>query len=146
MAPPKGIRIGGRQKGTPNKATAERERAIAEAAGRPVPIGQRLGIDYMRDAVKQFYALAARYQKGSADYNEEKFAKYMKLVHDCGYDIAQFETPKLGILAVKQFGEPLRPEDLSNESLDAIERVLDELRISRSGLGENPGREIKTVN
>lgn len=140
--PPKGTRGGGRPLGQRNRATIERERAIAEAAGRPVPPQQKMGIDYMRDAVRQFFALAAKYQKT----NEELFAKYMKLVHDCGYDIAQFETPKLAAIAVQQIKDPIRPEDLSDDTLDAFERVLVEARINRGGAGSDPGREIKTIN
>lgn len=45
MAVPKGTRIGGRQKGTPNKATAKREAKIAKSGKTPL----EFLIDCMRD-------------------------------------------------------------------------------------------------
>jgi hypothetical protein len=62
MAPPKGVRIGGRQKGTVNKSTverrlqAERERAEAKATGK------KLAKERLDEFMELFVGIARFYQ------------------------------------------------------------------------------------
>lgn len=72
MAPPKGVRFGGRKKGTPNKVTGAMRHAIHEAFERAG--GVESLVAYAKHDPKGFYAIWGRTVptkvEGSGEYGE----------------------------------------------------------------------------
>jgi hypothetical protein len=107
-----GERRGGREKGTPNKATVERtalaERIVAEAKGKP---GRKLGREMLEEFAVLFGGLAAMFQPvgtgpdgavtpqdlklWAESYKEPLFEKYARLAVKCADAFADFQSPRL---------------------------------------------------
>lgn len=99
--PPKGVRIGGRAKGTPNKATAEKaliaERVVQEAQ----MAGRKLGKEVLADFMDLFAALAAYHQPLPDGQpvpldrkpDDVKFEKYARLAIQSAKDLAPYQSP-----------------------------------------------------
>lgn len=100
---PKGVRQGGRQKGTPNKASVERAlvaaRIAQEQAGKP---GRKLAREVLDDLMHTFLGMAAQHQplpEGVVPMNgqkpdEAKFVEYATLAGSFAKDLAPFQSPK----------------------------------------------------
>lgn len=111
--PPKGVRYGGRVKGTPNKVTAEREalaqRILAEQQGKP---GKKLAREVLDDFMQLFTGLAAYHQPlpegvlpvaGQQKPDQVKFMEYAKAAVDVASQLAPYQSPKFK--AVMNLGE-----------------------------------------
>lgn len=100
---PKGVRQGGRQKGTPNKASIERaliaQRIAQEQRGKP---GRKLAREVLDDLMHTFLGMAAQHQPlphGVVPMNGQqpdpvKFVEYAKLAGDFAAELAPFQSPK----------------------------------------------------
>jgi hypothetical protein len=115
-----GERRGGRQPGSKNKATIERERmaqleaekaallAAAEKGKSEVLAAQASGKKLMKDIgfelAQLFTAMAAYHQPhptgGNPNANEEKFLEYAKLAAQTAAQFAGYESPKLSAVMV----------------------------------------------
>ena len=91
----KGERRGGRQKGTPNKATVERHLEILRAAGVDNYAG-RLGRDLLAKAMVELDALAEKYHPArSPQPNEELFVKYTMMYARVASNLTPYQSPAL---------------------------------------------------
>ncbi len=101
--PPKGTRYGGRNKGTPNKATVEREliaQRIAEQQ-RQQP-GRKLAREVLDDLMHTFLGMAAKHQplpEGVVPMQGQtpdplKFVEYASLAGTFAKDLAPYQSPK----------------------------------------------------
>lgn len=100
---PKGVRQGGRQKGTPNKASVERAlvaaRIAQEQAGKP---GRKLAREVLDDLMHTFLGMAAQHQPlpegvvpmNGAKPDAAKFVEYATLAGSFAKDLAPFQSPK----------------------------------------------------
>ncbi len=100
---PKGVRQGGRQKGTPNKASVERaliaQRIAEQQRGKP---GRKLAREVLDDLMHTFLGMAAQHQPlphGVVPMNGQqpdpvKFVEYAKLAGDFAAELAPFQSPK----------------------------------------------------
>lgn len=112
--PPKGVRIGGRQKGTPNKATLEKRAKIAaqRAADANRPLEER---ELAKDALMRIARLAegaaavnrptteadiAGGNQPNPDGNWQRFHEWVKLTAWCYKAAADFQSPKMLGIAV----------------------------------------------
>ncbi len=126
----KGERRGGRQKGTPNKATQERERQaqleiqkaelIEKARGAKSEVldaqlaGKKLMKEIAFDFAQLFAGIAAFHQpypgwhqdasgkwvNDNPNYDEDRFRDYAKLACDTALGAASYESPKLSAVMV----------------------------------------------
>ncbi len=125
----KGERRGGRQKGTPNKATQERERQaqleiekadlIEKARGAKSEVldaqlaGKKLMKEIAYDFAQLFAGLAAFHQpypgwhfeagklvNDNPNFDESRFKEYAKLACDTALGAASYESPKLSAVMV----------------------------------------------
>lgn len=136
-----GERRGGRAAGVPNRKTIENlakaERRFEEAKA----VGEKLGIDVLRDFMKAFQDKAAYHQpipdgveipRGRKP-DEPLFAKYGKLAIEAAGDLAQYETPKLRAILVA--GGPMMPGAagslLPPPTLDAVANENDPGKLYR---------------
>ncbi len=113
---PKGVKYGGRQKGTPNKTTLERSAAIAAAERKD---GRKLGIDILVEGGNQCWNLAMAYaphRERQADdkfpADERKFEKYMAMSIDAAGKVVKFQTPALQSTTLRHDAptEPIKVE------------------------------------
>lgn len=105
MPVPKGTRIGGRNKGTRNKATIERELLAARAAEERVAAaeasGRKLGKEVLDEFMHLFAGMAATYQPlrpgtpipVGRTPDEPQFEKYAKLAVHCARLLAPYQSP-----------------------------------------------------
>lgn len=130
MAVKKGERIGGRQKGTPNKATMERllraERATRDAKA----AGRKIAKDVLDDFMTLFAGAAAYYQpkagnEGVAD--ETKFLSYATLAIDCAKALAPFQSPTFRSITL----QPADPEATTEPLAPQLKRAKTPAEISR---------------
>lgn len=122
MPVPKGTRIGGRQKGTPNKATLEKraKAAAALAAEKNAPFEER---ELAKDALMRIARLAEGAAavsrpttesdielgaKPNPDGNWERFHDWVRLTAWCYKAAADFQSPKM--LGVAVAPAPQKPD------------------------------------
>ncbi len=110
----KGMRPGGRSKGTPNRSTTERleRERIAQQAQHEVDRNRqantKLGKDVLEEFMRLFAGMAAAYQplpEGMAPPpgrtpNETKFLIYARLTVETARDLAAFQSPKFKAIQV----------------------------------------------
>lgn len=110
----KGQRIGGRQRGTPNKRTTERLEAerIAQQAQAEVDKARqantKLGKDVLEEFMKTFAGMAAHYQPlpdgmavpAGRKPDEAKFLTYARLAAETAAKLAEFQSPKFKAIQV----------------------------------------------
>jgi hypothetical protein len=101
----KGERFGGRTKGTPNKATAERNLIAAREAEARVAAaqasGRKLGKDVLDEFMHLFAGMAATYQPMPPGVavpqgrkpDEAQFEKYARLAVHCAQKLAPYQSP-----------------------------------------------------
>lgn len=104
----KGMRPGGRKKGTPNRATVERVEqariAVEQARGRNV----KLGKDVLEEFMMLFADIARHHMPRVPGLpmpehgkpNEEKFLTYAKLAAATAKDLADYQSPKFKAIAI----------------------------------------------
>lgn len=100
----KGRRTGGRVKGTPNKATAEREALLARVAAEQNqrPPGRKLAREVLDDLMHTFLGMAAQAQplpEGVVPMPGQKpdplkFVEYATLAGSFAKDLAAYQSPK----------------------------------------------------
>ncbi len=105
-----GKKHGGRTKGTPNKATVERERAAAEIAKRTVADarhhGKKLAKEVLEDFMFLFAGMAAHHQPapptGPSNPNENRasFVEEAKLAVYCAKELAPYQSYRFAAVAV----------------------------------------------
>lgn len=112
MPVPKGVRIGGRQKGTVNKRTLEKRVIEAEIARRTLADakaeGRKLAKEVLEELMHVFLEAAMMFKpafrklaKGQkSDANEERFQIYSRLTKECATALAPFQSPTFKAVAV----------------------------------------------
>ena len=105
-----GQKTGGRQRGTPNRRTIERQQAFAEARAATKTDGFD-SVDQMRAIAKYFMATAATEQKKGAKANRGRIEELFRHAHSVLRDLARYEHPQLS--ALKVAGDPNAPLNLS---------------------------------
>lgn len=107
---PKGMRYGGRKRGTKNKKTVERELIEEREKGARIAAAEMKAADYagrklakevLDDFMQLFAGMAATYQPMPPDAlippgrqpDEERFEKYGKLAVQCARDLAPYQSP-----------------------------------------------------
>lgn len=112
MPVPKGVRIGGRQKGTVNKRTLEKRVIEAEIARRTMADakaeGRKLAKEVLEELMHTFLEAAMIFKptfkklaKGQKpDVNEERFQIYSRLTKECAIALAPFQSPTFKAVAV----------------------------------------------
>lgn len=106
-----GRKTGGRQLGTPNKATEEKKRLAAEIAERTMldarAKGKQLGKEVLADFMELFTNIARYYQPKALGGKEKhrrrselKFLQYANLAIDCANKVANYQSAKFGALPV----------------------------------------------
>ena len=123
MPVPKGVRVGGRQKGTKNKLTVQREKMAHETAAKAVAAGLdplAVMLDNMRhfqqvalDAEATLEGLTAEEISGQASTPEQQFklllakakqaAGLRQMANECARDAAPYIHPRLA--SVEHSGE-----------------------------------------
>ena len=120
--PPKGTRYGGKQKGSKNKATIERERlaelemqaeAARSAVDRAAAAGKKLMKDIAFDFAALFASMAAYYQPqptivmgkvinldANPNANEAKFNQYATLAAQTSIQAAKYQSPSFSAMVV----------------------------------------------
>jgi hypothetical protein len=92
-----GERRGGRQKGTPNKATVERvlraERAVAESKA----AGRKLAVETLDHYMHDFLAIAAGFREHG---DLAAFERWAVLAVQTAKDLAPYQSPKLSAVVV----------------------------------------------
>jgi hypothetical protein len=108
----KGERFGGRTKGTPNKATVERQLIAAREAEARVAeahaSGRRLGKDVLDEFMHLFAGMAATYQPlptgmpipQGRQPDEAQFEKYARLAVHCATKLAPYQSPTFQAIMV----------------------------------------------
>ena len=108
----KGMRPGGRSKGTPNKRTLERIEEARIAVENAKGAGKKLAKDVLEEFMHLFAQMALAYQpatpgmvrapgpKGRAKGDEAKFQIYSKLTVDTAKALADFQSPKFRAIMV----------------------------------------------
>lgn len=119
-----GERRGGRRPGSKNKKGSERE-LIAAAIVEKVKAGtaskaeiqeramiaareiqraneqrSKLAKEYLEEFVIVLYSMAARYQAGGKQPNEEKYKEWLKLAIDCATKLAPYQSPTFRAIVV----------------------------------------------
>lgn len=102
----KGMRPGGRARGTVNRATLEKviraEMQTADAKAR----GLKLAVDVLQDYMHIFHREAEKYRPSEkmrgvkSTPREKKFLTYAKLTVDTANDLAAFQSPKFKAIQV----------------------------------------------
>lgn len=99
----------------PNRKTIENLAKAEQRFEQAKAVGEKLGIDVLRDFMKAFADKAAYHQPipdgvptpPGRKPDEGLFSKYGKLAVEAAGDLAQYETPKLRAILVS--GSPLSP-------------------------------------
>ena len=113
-----GERRGGRQKGTPNRKTVERQ-LIAERMLQHPPAGiesGKLGREVLAQYMNTFDELAEQYRKA----DEAKFRQYAELAVACAKALAPYESPTYRAIVVsspRQEGNGAPVHELTREEL-----------------------------
>ena len=130
-----GRKTGGRQKGTPNKATVERRLLAAEVAARRTDMaakhGRKLGVDKMEEYGDIFEGAAAyfrpttqseiaagRPRNPNGDWNE--FGIWMDRAFEARKEVTKYQTPKLNAVAVA-LAPPVQTEERKRFTLTVFE-------------------------
>jgi hypothetical protein len=122
-----GERRGGRQPGSKNLATIERERAMTDGLRDP---DRPLGKDVIAEAMMKFRELAEKHAAlavAAADLvdreaAERKFAHYLELMGEMGHKLAPFESPRFASLS---YSVPkLNMTVYTDEEIDTLEQLL----------------------
>lgn len=128
----RGKKTGGRSKGTPNKATIEKDRIAAEIAARTVAdaqvSGKKLAKEVLDEFMHLFAGMAAHHQplpKGQINADPKRnpdraeFDKYAMLAVDCARRLAPYQSPTFQAIAIDM---TLRTptEQLSDDELTRI--------------------------
>jgi hypothetical protein len=93
-----GERRGGRQKGTPNKATIDRRLAVLQATG-VGDYSERLGRVTLAKMVFEMELQAEKYHPDRGEEpNEELFFKYATMAASIASDLAPYQSPKLAAI------------------------------------------------
>jgi hypothetical protein len=111
-----GERRGGRQKGTPNRKTVERNLLVERMLEHP-PAGietGKLGREVLAQYMNTFDQLAEQYRKT----NEPKFRQYAELTVACAKALAPYQSPTYRAVVVS----PPRQED--NGAVELTEEEL----------------------
>jgi hypothetical protein len=105
-----GERRGGRQRGTPNKTTIERQRVTAEIAARTVAdarvAGKKLAKEVLEEFMFLFADMAAYYKPAlptappNENANEGKFGEYARLTVDAAHKLAPYQSPTFRAIVV----------------------------------------------
>jgi hypothetical protein len=116
MARPKGSpKLGGRKKGTPNKATASREREIAKAGATP--------LDVMLKRMRYHDMKADAALRKQDDVEAER---HMVAAEDAANRAAPYVHPKLASMQhTGRNGGPIQTVDLTKLSGDELDRLED---------------------
>ena len=141
----KGQRFGGRQKGTPNKATVEKQRKAAEAiAGELISAraaGRKLAKEHMQDMLPVLVSMVAYYRPavpgmpenphGNAKQFERWLVHFMSLCRSLApYESATFRAVDLrATLPANQVADPM---DVMRSLLDDIDGETRRARAERS--------------
>lgn len=110
----KGRKTGGKQRGTPNKATRERleQERVAKQAQQEVDKARaantKLGKDILEEFMKNFAGMAAYYQPlpdgtpvpAGRKPDEKRFLTYAKLTVETAAQLAQFQSPRFKAIAI----------------------------------------------
>jgi hypothetical protein len=103
----KGVRHGGRDRGTPNRATVERAEVARMQTEESKRRGAKLGKDVLEEFMLLFAGMAAQYQPlpegvtmPGRTPNEEKFITYATLAVKTAKDLADFQSPKFKAIMV----------------------------------------------
>lgn len=105
----KGERRGGRQKGTPNKATIERNLVAAQRASDAIKQGKKLAKEVLEEFMFLTAGMAAVYQPlppGTVEApagrapNRDEFWKCVEMVHAFGKELAKYQSPTFKAIAV----------------------------------------------
>jgi len=99
----KGIKHGGRKKGTPNKTTVERAQRIEQAERQS---GRRLAVERLAEAMDFWFGLAARHQPNGPEPNPTLFKTYLKEGTTVARDLAPYQSPKLQSTTLRQDAPP----------------------------------------
>jgi hypothetical protein len=147
--PPKGVRNGGRQKGTKNKTTIERELVAAKIAAQTASAAINGGKELAIEAIERYQTLcegvASHFlpltenqieelktkfpdqpkkweQKAHASFAEAK--EWIKLAAMCAKERAQYQTPRLQAVMVSMPGQDnTKVIDNEREPVDAAGRL-----------------------
>jgi hypothetical protein len=121
---PKGTRLGGRQKGTPNKRTIQRLQEASENIGAIRKLGQKKATEVLNDLMHIAMGMTAKYQQRllAADRNNqpyvledyERFMQGMQMAGIFARELAPFQDPKYSTIKV-QMPEPMTPGDGARE-------------------------------
>jgi len=132
-----GRKTGGRQRGTPNRRTIERQQAFAEARAATKADGFD-SVDQMRAIAKYFMGQAATEQR-KPKVDRCKVEGLYKDAHSVLRDLARYEHPQLS--ALKVGGDPNAPLNLSALSDDELAQFR-RLMIKIEGDGAEPVRRL----
>jgi hypothetical protein len=119
---PKGTRLGGRQKGTPNKRTIQRLQEASESIGTIRKLGQKKATEVLNDLMHIAVGLTARYQqrllaadRESRTYDPDDYEKFVQCMQMAGVfarELAPFQDPKYSTIKVQM---PETPGDGARE-------------------------------
>jgi hypothetical protein len=108
---PKGTRLGGRQKGTPNKRTIQRLQEASENIGAIRKLGQKKATEVLNDLMHIAMGMTAKYQQRllAADRNNqpyvledyERFVQGMQMAGIFAKELAPFQDPKYSTIKVQ---------------------------------------------
>jgi hypothetical protein len=111
-----GERRGGRQKGTPNRATVQKQLIAAQIAERTVAdartAGRKLAKEVLENFMFGFADLAEHYkptpevERPNPHADEDKFAQYAELAIDCAKALAPYQSPTFRAVVVAPAVEP----------------------------------------
>jgi hypothetical protein len=134
MAVPKGVRVAGRAKGTPNKATterrlqAERERAEAKASGK------KLAKERIDEFMELFIGIARHYQpvlpamlargvEPNPNASWPDFEKWSMHAIEAAEALAKYQSPQFRAVAVVAT-EERRPNAYSTDARERLRRLI----------------------
>ena len=135
----KGERRGGRQLGTRNKASLEKERIAAEIAARTMAdarvAGKKLAKEVLEEFMFLFAGMAAHYQptpphlpQQNVNASETKFLQYAELAVTAAKSLAPYQSPTFK--AVQVSSGPIDPPTQPGDNAKVI-NLKDAKKISR---------------
>ena len=125
MAP--GRKTGGRQLGTPNKASQERALIAQQVKARADMAGRKLAKEVLDEFMHLFAGMAAAYQplppgtieQEGREPDEAKFEKWARLAIQCAKELAAFQSPTFRAIAIASGGGDGELSRLSDAELVA---------------------------
>jgi hypothetical protein len=148
-----GERRGGRQEGTPNKATVQKQLVAAQIAERTVAdartMGKKLAKEVLEDFMLHFADIAEQYRPTPPEAehqnphsDEARFNKYAAIAMECARSLAPYQSPTFKAVQIAPAPERGRFID---DAKPVKYPTLAEIRAELAARGLPPLRDILAV-